>query len=439
MSGSLDRVRVWGRLPGKIKSRSAPERATEPKFIICTRRSVAGAARPLGSLVSTARAVSIADLRMLARRRLPKAVFDFIDGAAESENTLRRNCADFDRIQFAPRVLTDVSRRNLSVNILGRAAKLPVAIAPTGLAALAWAQADIALARAAHQSGIPFTVSTSSSVSLERIREAVPEARLWFQLYVYKDRDLVRSLVRRAQAADFEALVLTVDVPVLGQRHRDLRNRFTVPVGVTPRLVWDLVRCPRWTAHILRHGVPKMQNLIAGSHTDTSVASLANLMARNMDSTLDWAAAAWLRELWPGKMIIKGILSPLDAEQAVSAGFDAISVSNHGGRQLDGAMSAIGALPPIVAAVGGRAELYLDGGVRRGSDIAKALALGARAVTVGRATLFGVAAGGQAGAQTSLSILAAELDRCLALLGCPSASNLDRSLVRCFALDGSDR
>ena len=385
--------------------------------------------------MSTVRAVSIADLRTLARRRLPKAVFDFIDGAAENESTLRRNCADFDRIQFLPRVLTDVSRRNLSVSLLGRAANLPVAVGPTGLAGLAWAEADIALARAAHESGIPFTVSTSSSVRMERIREAVPQARLWFQVYVYKDRDLVRALVRRAQAADFEALVLTVDVPVLGQRYRDLRNRFTVPVRATPRLVWDLMRCPRWTAHILRHGVPKMQNLIEGSHTDTTVASLANLMTRNMDAALDWGAVASLRELWPGKMIIKGILSPQDADLAVRAGFDAISISNHGGRQLDGAISAIRALPHIVAAIGGRAELYLDGGVRRGSDIAKALALGARAVTIGRATLYGVAAAGEAGARASLSILAAELDRCLALLGCPAASNLDRSFVRCFDLE----
>ena len=385
--------------------------------------------------MSTVRAVSIADLRTLARRRLPKAVFDFIDGAAENESTLRRNCADFDRIQFLPRVLTDVSRRNLSVSLLGRAANLPVAVGPTGLAGLAWAEADIALARTAHESGIPFTVSTSSSVRMERIREAVPQARLWFQVYVYKDRDLVRALVRRAQAADFEALVLTVDVPVLGQRYRDLRNRFTVPVRATPRLVWDLMRCPRWTAHILRHGVPKMQNLIEGSHTDTTVASLANLMTRNMDAALDWGAVASLRELWPGKMIIKGILSPQDADLAVRAGFDAISISNHGGRQLDGAISAIRALPHIVAAIGGRAELYLDGGVRRGSDIAKALALGARAVTIGRATLYGVAAAGEAGARASLSILAAELDRCLALLGCPAASNLDRSFVRCFDLE----
>ena len=385
--------------------------------------------------MSTVRAVSIADLRTLARRRLPKAVFDFIDGAAENESTLRRNCADFDRIQFLPRVLTDVSRRNLSVSLLARAANLPVAVGPTGLAGLAWAEADIALARTAHESGIPFTVSTSSSVRMERIREAVPQARLWFQVYVYKDRDLVRALVRRAQAADFEALVLTVDVPVLGQRYRDLRNRFTVPVRAAPRLVWDLMRCPRWTAHILRHGVPKMQNLIEGSHTDTTVASLANLMTRNMDAALDWGAVASLRELWPGKMIIKGILSPQDADLAVRAGFDAISISNHGGRQLDGAISAIRALPHIVAAIGGRAELYLDGGVRRGSDIAKALALGARAVTIGRATLYGVAAAGEAGARASLSILAAELDRCLALLGCPAALNLDRSFVRCFDLE----
>lgn len=387
--------------------------------------------RALGEwLVAITRAASIAHLREIARRRLPKAVFDFIDGGAESESTLRRNSADFEMIAFVPKVLTDVSKRNLSAELLGKPAALPLAIAPTGLAALAWPAADVALARAAHAFGVPFTVSTSASISLERVREEAPEARLWFQVYVYKDRELVRSLVRRAQAARFEALVLTVDVPVLGQRHRDVENRFTVPVSVTPRLLWDLVRCPRWTAHTMIYGVPKMRNLIEGSRTNASLASLANLMTRNLDPTLDWNGVAWLRDEWPGKIILKGILDPEDAQRAVRLGFDAIAISNHGGRQLDGAVSAIAALPEIAEAVGGAAEIYLDGGVRRGTDIAKALALGARAVTVGRATLYGVAAAGEEGARASLGILAGEFDRCLALLGCPRASELGRSFVR---------
>lgn len=380
--------------------------------------------------MNVADAVSIDDLRAYARRRLPKAVFDFIDGAAEGEHTLRRNCSDFDLIEFLPRTLVDVSARDLSATLLGARAHMPLAIAPTGLAALAWADADIAIARAAAAYGVPATVSTSSSVRLERIRRAVPDARLWFQVYMYKDRELVRSLIRRALDADFEALVVTVDVPILGQRHRDLRNRFTVPLRPTARLAWDLVRCPRWTGHILRYGVPRMQNLVDGTRTDTSVASLAKLIERNMDASVEWRDLAWLREVWPRKILLKGIVSPRDAEHAVRAGVDGIVVSNHGGRQLDSVASTISVLPDIALAVGDRAELYLDSGVRRGADIAKALALGARGVMVGRATLYGAAAGGEPGALRALAILRAELDRCLALVGCPSAGSLDPSFLR---------
>jgi (S)-mandelate dehydrogenase len=380
--------------------------------------------------VSLAHAFCIEDLRRLARRRLPRAVFDFIDGGAESETTLRRNALDFDGITFAPRVLVDVQHRQLAAPVLGVVSRLPLIVAPTGLAALVWPRADVALARAAHASGIPFTVSTSSSVRLESIREAVPEMRLWFQVYLYKDRELVRSLVARALQARFEALVLTVDAPVLGQRHRDLRNRFTVPLRPTMRLLWDLCRCPRWTVHLARQGVPKMQNLIDGTRTDVSIASLASLMTRNLDASVSWNDAAWLRDLWPGKLVLKGILSPEDAQRAARLGFDAVVVSNHGGRQLDCAPSAIAVLGQVIAAAGDRIEVYLDGGVRRGSDIAKALALGARAVMIGRATLFGVAAGGEAGARQALAILAEELDRCLALIGCPSVTELDGRFVR---------
>lgn len=376
---------------------------------------------------------TVADLRQLARRRLPKAVFDFIDGGAEGEFTLARNCEDFDTVEFLPRVLTDVSHCDLSVPILASVARLPIVIAPTGLAALVWRYADIALARAAYDAGIPFTVSATSSVRLEHIRAAVPESRLWLQVYLWKDRELIRSLVRRALECDFEALVYTADVPVLGQRHRDLRNRFTVPLRPTLRLAWDTCVCPKWSYHMLRQGIPKMVNLVDGSRTDTRMASLASVMMRNLNATSTWDDLAWLRDLWPRKLLLKGIMSPGDAERAVSSGVDAIVVSNHGGRQLDFAASSLSVLASIVDVVKKRCEVILDGGVRRGSDIAKALALGARAVMVGRATLFGVAARGETGARCALSILEAELQRSLALLGRPAASALDRSCIKARA------
>lgn len=374
-------------------------------------------------------AATIAELRQMARSRLPRAVFDFIDGAADDELTLRWNSSDLDRIAWLPRVLADVTHRDGSAVILGRPARLPLIVAPTGLAALTWAEADIHLARAATSAGIPFAISTSSSVRMELIRERAPEARLWFQVYAYKDRELVRRLIQRARDIDCEALVLTVDVPVLGRRLRDQRNRFTVPLRPTARLVWDVMRCPRWTAHILAHGVPRMQNFVDGER-EASVASLAALMTSNMDAGVTWDVIDWLRQQWDGKLVLKGVMRAEDAEQAVRVGVDAIAVSNHGGRQLDGVSSAIEALPAVVAAVRGRVEIFLDGGVRRGSDIAKALALGATSVMAGRAGLFGVAAGGSAGAERAFAILAEELDRCLALIGCPSARLLDSTFVR---------
>jgi isopentenyl diphosphate isomerase/L-lactate dehydrogenase-like FMN-dependent dehydrogenase len=321
-------------------------------------------------------------------------------------------------------VLVDVSQRDRSATVLGARSSLPLIVAPTGLASLAWARADVLLAQAAHAAGVPFTISTSSSVRMEDIRQGAPEARLWFQIYLYKDRELVRSLIARARAIDCEALVLTVDVPLLGRRLRDRRNRFTVPLRPSARLAWDLLRCPGWTAQILANGVPRMQNFVDGKR-DASVASLAALMTSNMDASVTWDAIAWVRDVWPGRLVLKGVLHPDDARGAVERGIDAIAVSNHGGRQLDSATSAIRALPDVVAAVAGRAEVFLDGGIRRGSDIAKACALGANAVMVGRAGLYGVGAGGRAGAERAFAILAEELDRCLALLGCPATTQLD--------------
>jgi (S)-mandelate dehydrogenase len=374
--------------------------------------------------MTAVRAGTIDELRRMARTRLPRAVFDFIDGAADDELTLRWNSADFDRISWRPRVLVDVAKRDCSTTILGTRSALPLIVAPTGLAALVWAKADIALARTASAAGVPFTISTSSSVRMEAIRDSAPDARLWFQAYAYKDAELTRSLLTRARAIGCDALVLTVDVPILGRRLRDVRNRFTVPLRPTPRLLWDIVRCPRWTAQILAHGVPRMQNFVDGKHA-TSVASLAALMTSNLDASFTWDRLKRVREEWGGKLVLKGVLHPEDAERAVRAGVDAIAVSNHGGRQLDAATSSIRALPNIVAAVGGRAEIFVDGGIRRGSDIARTCALGATAAMAGRAGLYGVAAAGRAGADRALGILAEELDRCLALVGCPAVNQLD--------------
>jgi (S)-mandelate dehydrogenase len=370
---------------------------------------------------------TIDDLRVSARRRLPRAVFDFMDGAAEDETTLARNRADLEELRFNPRVMVDVSKRDLSTAILGQSVPLPMAIGPTGLAALVWPNADIALARAAQKAGIPFTISAASSVRIEDIAAAVPGARLWFQVYMFKDRDLVRRLIERSRAVGVEALVLTADVPVLGQRERDMRNGFRVPLEPNVRLIYDLMRCPGWSLDILRHGVPKMRNFVdAGRDT---VESLAKLMTGNMDASVDWDSAAWLRDIWPGKILLKGVLTPEDATEAVRRGYDAVIVSNHGGRQLEGAPSTISVLPSIADAVGGKVEIYLDSGIRRGASIAKAVASGARGVLLGRATLYGAAAGGEAGAGHALSILRAELDRTLALVGCPSVKGLDRSFL----------
>jgi (S)-mandelate dehydrogenase len=375
-------------------------------------------------------ALSIADLRELARRRLPRAVFDFFDGGAEDEITLRRNSVAFQSIEFLPRVMVDVANRDHSAFILDVRAKLPLIIAPTGLAALGWPRADNALARAAGRFGIPFVVSSSSSVRLEDIARDAPETRLWFQVYVYHDRNLVRSLVKRALAAGFEAIVLTVDVPLLGQRERDGRNRFAVPIRVTPRLLWDLLRCPRWTLDMLRHGVPRMQNFLDASSGLKSIGSLAALMTSNMDASVSWKDVAELRDIWPKKIVLKGLTSPADAVEAGRHGFDAIVVSNHGGRQLDGAPATISVLPEIVTAVNGSIDVIIDGGVRRGSDVVKSLCLGAQAAMIGRAVLFGAAAGGQPGAERALELLRCELDRCLALLGCPRVDALGPAFVR---------
>jgi L-lactate dehydrogenase (cytochrome) len=375
-------------------------------------------------------AINIDDLRRRARRRLPRAVFDFADGGAEDETTLRANRRGFQNLTFRPRVLVDVSHRDQSTSILGQPVRAPLVIAPTGLPGLLWPRAEIALARGAAKRGIIYTVSTHASVALEDVARST-SGPLWFQLYVLKDRDLVRDLIARAKAAGYKALVVTADVPLLGQRERDLRNGATIPPKITVRNVADTVRRVAWMRRVLLGPRITFQNFVGSSAAaGNDPVSLWAYISKQHDPSVDWDDLSWFRSLWDGPLALKGVMTAEDARAAVDRGCDAVIVSNHGGRQLDGLPAAIEALPEVADAVGDRAEVILDGGVRRGTDVVKAIALGARACMIGRPTLYGLAAGGQAGVERAVEILQTETDRALGLLGRPTLADLDRTAVR---------
>ena len=373
-------------------------------------------------------AYSIADLRQAARRRLPRAVFDFIDGGAEDEVTLRANRAAFERVHLLPRVLVDVSAIDTQTSILGKAARLPIAIAPTGAIGFGWRGADVAIAKSAAAFGVPYSLSMLGTASIERIAREAP-GRLWFQAYFLKQRDFTLGLIDRARAAGYETLIVTADVPVGGKRERDHRNHFSVPFRYTSRNLLDFASRPAWALPMLFRGIPEMENLAGLIPEANEAAALASSVARNNDATLDWEVLKKVRDRWPGKMLVKGILRADDAERAVDVGCDGVIVSNHGGRQLDGAVAALDALPPIVRAVGGKASVLLDGGVRRGVDVVKALACGAEAVMIGRATLYGVCAAGEAGAMRALEILSGELVRSMQLCGARRISEIGPDLL----------
>ena len=369
---------------------------------------------------------NIDDLRRLARRRIPRAVFDFVDGAAADEVTLERNQRDFSRLELSPKILVDVSRIDLATTVLGQPIGVPLLGAPTGLTGLAHHRGEVAIARAVHAAGSIYVQSTMSSYSIEELASLAP-GPTWFQLYCFQDRGVVRELLERARAAGHLALMVTGDTPYAGARERDLRNGFGIPPRLTVRSIGEGLLRPRWSADFVRR--PRMTVANAASHGGGSSdpLSLIDYIRRQFDPSLSWSDFAWLREVWAGPMIVKGVLRRDDAEQAVRLGADAVLVSNHGGRQLDHAPSSISALPAILDAVGDDAEVYLDGGVRRGSDIVKALALGARACLSGRALLHGLAAGGDAGAARAMQILVEELRLAMALLGCPSVHELGSS------------
>ncbi len=374
------------------------------------------------------RAYSIEDLRRMAKRRLPRAVFDFFDGGAEDETTLRENRAAFERVRLLPKVLVDVAKVDPSTLIFGKPSALPFAVGPTGALGAGRPGAELMLARAAKAAGIAFSLATPASVTLEKVAREVG-GRLWFQLYVVRNREFREKLVQRAKESGYEALLVTVDLPVSGKRERDPRNGFVTPYRPNSRNIRDVWRKPAWLLDMARHGLPKMPHFEGYPFSSHSPTDIATAVGREMDASLDWRELARLRELWPGKLVLKGVERPDDAERAASLGCDAVVVSNHGGRQLDGAAPTIEALPAVASAVGSRITVFLDGGVRRGVDIVKARALGAHAVLVGRATLFGVMAGGEAGARHAVEILSSEYQRAMRLCGVRSTADIGPDLI----------
>jgi len=379
-------------------------------------------------MADLSRAINIEDLRELARRRLPRAIFDFFDGGAEDEATLRDNRAAFERVRLLPRVLVRVSQVDTRVSLFGSEARLPLAIAPTGgISAGRWG-AELALARAAKAAGVPFTMATPSAFTIERVAEEVG-GRLWFQLYAVRDLAFREKLVERAKNCGYEAILVTVDLPVSGKRERDPRNGFHTPYSPNWRNSRDVIFKPAWALDMLRHGLPGMANLEGYRFSTPAGTDIVTAVGREMDADLDWEYIKRLRGLWPGKLLLKGVERPDDAERAAAIGCDGIVVSNHGGRQLDGAAATLDALPQIARSVGSKLTVLLDGGVRRGADILKARALGAQAVLTGRATLFGCIAGGEAGALRALEILASELERAMRLCGARSPAELGPDLI----------
>jgi len=359
---------------------------------------------------------SIGDLREVARRRIPRAIFDYADGGSYEERTLRRNAADLDALSFRQRVMIDVSGVSLATTLLGTSASLPLAIAPTGLAGFFHADGEILGARAAAAFGIPFCLSTMSICSIEDVRAATTQP-FWFQQYLMRDRGFNQDLIDRAIAARCSALMLTLDLQVIGERRRDPRNGLTIPPRITWRNAFDVATKPSWALGVL-FGKRRTFGNLAGRIDGTSgIRTLAEWTATQFDPTANWRDVDWVRSRWPGKLILKGILDPADARLGLAAGADAIVVSNHGGRQLDGAPSTISVLPGIVDAIGGGCEVLFDGGIRSGQDLAKALALGARAGLIGKSFLFALAAGGEAGVTRALCILRDELKVTLALTG----------------------
>ena len=375
-------------------------------------------------------AASISDLRAKAKRRLPGGVFDYIDGAAEDEVTLRRNIEAYGAVEFRPRVFRDVSNISLQSKLFGRDLSFPLILAPTGFGRLADSQGELAVARAADRAGIPYTLSTLGTRSIEEIAE-VSSGRKWFQVYVWRDRELVREMLERATAADYEGIMITVDTAVLGRRERDIRQGFTLPPKIGMGTIIDGMLHPGWTWDFVTSDPISFANVKGKGVGDGSdPVTLSDYINSQFDPSLSWSDVEWFRSIWKGPIIIKGIQTMEDAKIASDLNLEGIALSNHGGRQLDGAPAPFELLDSVVQTVGGDIEIICDGGVRRGSDIAKAIALGANACMAGRAYLYGLGAGGERGVDHALSHLREGLERTMALAGASSLSDLTPDLVR---------
>jgi L-lactate dehydrogenase (cytochrome) len=370
----------------------------------------------------------VEDLRQLHKKRAPKAFYEYVDCGSYTEETYRANSADLAALKLRQRVAVDVGVRSTESTMLGRKVMMPVALAPVGLTGMQWPDGEILAARAAEKFGVPFTLSTMSICSIEDVAQGTTKP-FWFQLYVMRDREFIKRLIGRAKAARCSALMLTLDLQIIGQRHKDLKNGMTVPPKITLSNALDLLTKPGWAFRMLGAKRKLFGNIVGHVKGAEGIVSLSKWTASQFDPTLDWKDVEWVKNEWGGKLILKGIQDVEDAKMAVSAGADAIVVSNHGGRQLDGAISSIRALPPIVDAVGDKIEVWMDGGIRSGQDLIKALALGAKGTLIGRAFNFGLGAMGEAGVTTALEIIQKELDTTMALCGVRTIGEIGREVV----------
>ena len=370
----------------------------------------------------------IEDLRLLHKRRVPRAFYDYVDAGSYSEDTYRANSLDLAALKLRQRVAVNVEARSTASTMIGEPVAMPTALAPVGLTGMQWADGEILAARAAERFGVPFTLSTMSICSIEDVAEATTRP-FWFQLYVMRDRDFIKRLIARAKAARCSALVLTLDLQIIGQRHKDLKNGMSVPPKIMLGSILDMMTKPAWGLRMLGAKRRVFGNIVGHVKGAEGIVSLSKWTASQFDPTLDWKTVEWVKNEWGGKLILKGIQDVEDAKLAVASGADAIIVSNHGGRQLDGAQSSIRALPPIVDAVGDRIEVWMDGGIRSGQDLLKALAHGARGTMIGRAFNFGLGAMGEEGVSLALDIIRKELDTSMALCGVRDVAGIRRDIV----------
>jgi L-lactate dehydrogenase (cytochrome) len=369
----------------------------------------------------------IEDLRQIHKRRVPRAFFDYVDRGSYSEETFGANVADFKKLRLRQRVLVNVANRDLSTTIVGHSASMPLILAPVGLGGLQYVDGEIYACRAAHAAGIPYTLSIMAICSMEDVAAGVDKP-FWFQLTILKDRGFVKSLIERAKAVKCSAIVLTVDLPVLGQRHADIKNGMTVPPQWSASKFFDFASKPAWVASVMRSKRRTFGNLVREGGSE-NIESLARWTSEQFDSSLNWDDVAWVRSQWPGKLIIKGILDESDAREAVKSGADGLVVSNHGGRQLDGGWSTIEALPRVVDAVGSDLEVFLDGGIRSGKDVLRALSLGAKACMIGRSYIYGLGAAGQEGVAKAIELIRNEFDVTMGLCGVTATSDIDRRVL----------